>query len=152
MPEPAAAVRTVVEELAARGARGFRASHVATVAHEDIEKVRHDLVRLVGDGLLTMNFEVLCPDNGASVRTYGTREEIPFGQEISDERCESLAPFIVDEDLLWVTFTPSRQLLLDLNAQAPHSEKKRRSPKAKRRWWAKQRQTRRRSATRFRRT
>lgn len=151
MPEPATAVRTVVEELASQGARGFRASHVATVAHEEIEKVRQDLVRLVDDGLLTMSFEVLCPDNGVSVRAYGTREEIPFGQEISDEKCESLEPFVVDEDLLWVTFTPSQQLLLDLNAQPPHSEKKRRPRKTKRKWWPKHSQTQT-SATRFRRT
>ena len=43
-----------------------------------------------------VQFDLICPDNGRTIRSYRDKEELPIGQEVSSDRCDSAEPFVVE--------------------------------------------------------
>lgn len=119
-----AEVSQIVEELAQAGSSGFRASYVARQAHTSVEEVRAELMDMVSAGKLHLKYQLICPDNGRTIRSYGREEELPLGEEVSDARCESDEPFIVEKVNIWVTFEPSAELLRGATRQLARKLKK----------------------------
>jgi hypothetical protein len=118
------AVREVVDQLAAAGRRRFRASWVADQSGVEARRAQDQLTALVSSGELTMNFEVLCPEDGRTIASFRAGEPIPVGKFLDAPDCPS-GPVEVVEEELWVTFTPTDKLLLDVNARlAPDRKKK----------------------------
>jgi len=94
-----------VQSLAARDRRRFRASYVADQTSVAVDQVRRDLMDLVTIGDLVVNFEVISPESGETLKVFGAKEEIPAS--LSDEDGE---PFEVSEGLIWVSFSPTSKL------------------------------------------
>ncbi len=126
------AVVDVVEDLALVGTSGFRASFVAGEVGAPEREVRKVLGALVESGELEVRFEVLCPDNGRTVRTYSDYRDVPFDEEMSSDRCDSEEPFVVDKDNVWIAFVPSQSLLSRVNRRARGGPRKKgNAPKAR---------------------
>ncbi len=130
MPEPSNRLGEVVEELARSGSSGFLASHVAHEAAIPLPDARRGLTELVNQGDLEVQYELLCPDNGRSIATSSQLEDLPIGEEIQDERCESDEPFAVAREDVWVRFLPSHELLLRVNRESAGSPPKKKGRQA----------------------
>lgn len=97
-------VLEAVEELTEQGSVGFYASAIVALTGADPMEVTRLLLKMVNEQTLEPRFEVRCPDNGRRVASYGTVDDIPFGQEIYSDRCDSVDPFAVDETDVYVRF------------------------------------------------
>jgi hypothetical protein len=87
-------------------------------AHKELEQLRVD-------GLVDVHVEILCPECDRTLRVYDLGQEIPLGELIEDESCEG-QPFEVTEDDLFLTYSPSKELLLQVNrtGRSDRSKKK----------------------------
>lgn len=119
-----AEVMQVVEELAELGSSGFRASYVSRQANMPVDEVRTELMTLVQKGQLRLKFQLICPDNSKTIRSYNSEEELPLGEELSDGRCETDEPFLVEKSNIWVTFEPAGDLLRRANRALSQKLKK----------------------------
>jgi hypothetical protein len=122
------AIKEAVETVARAGQKRFYGSTIAARVGTSEAAAQRELLRLVKEDLLELRFELLCPDTGVPIRTFRSLEEIPFDEEIDDERCS--APFVIDRTDVVVVFEPSRRLLFEMivpRGKAP----------AQRRWAAK---------------
>jgi hypothetical protein len=119
-PEVVETVRSFAKEHRTR----FRASFVADKAGVSLEEARRDLVRLASAGVVLMNFELLCPDDDATVATFREREEIPV--TFSTDECGDGEEFEVTPELIWVTFTPTDEY----RAEVAREESASRAPTA----------------------
>lgn len=122
-------VRPLVEDLAYGGTRGFRASIVARDLGDGEENVRLALLQMVEAGDLDLRFELICPDNGRTIRRYSIEEELPIGQEVSSDRCETDEPFVVSKDQVWVVFEPALAFVQRVNRARAGAVKKKDDPK-----------------------
>ena len=127
-----AEVGAVVRALVAEARVGVRASYVAERAGVPVAAAREDLVRLAEVGDVDMRFEVMCPSDGRTVKTFGVGEELPA--TLFDFDCNGGEPFDVTDQLIWVSFTPSSSLRdeVERDAEQPTPKvaklPKRRSP------------------------
>lgn len=108
-------LRDVVAELAERGTGGFRASYVAQRSGRDVVEVQEALRAMVDSGELAVQYQLLCPDDGAVLRRFEQGAELPIGQRIEEGDC---APFVVQKRHLWVAYVPTRKLLTDFLKEA----------------------------------
>lgn len=98
-----------VEDLTELGSEAFRASAVARRVGSAVGTVTPRLMEMVNDGRLRLRFDLLCPDNGRTIRSYREKEELPIGQEVSSDRCGSDEPFVVEPRHIWIQFVPTEQ-------------------------------------------
>lgn len=108
-------VRDVVADLAERATGGFRASYVAERTGRDVREVQQALRTMVDSGELTVQYQLLCPDDGAILRRFEQGAELPIGQEVEEGDC---ARFVVQKRDLWVAYVPTHKLLTDLLKEA----------------------------------
>jgi hypothetical protein len=106
-----------VQALARESTRGFRASAVARRAHSPVDEVRQQLMQMVEHGQLELKFQLICPDNGRTICTFDAADELPLGKEMTDQRCETDEPFVVDKSTIWVTFKPTVELFRAANKE-----------------------------------
>lgn len=97
-------VLEAVEELTEQGSVGFYASAIVTLTGADPAEVTRLLLKLVDERRLVPRFEIRCPDNGRRIATYQALNDIPFGDEIYSDRCDSADPVFVDETDVYVRF------------------------------------------------
>jgi hypothetical protein len=116
-----------VEDLTDEGSEAFRASAIARRVGAEIENVRQQLMQLVGEGTLRLRFDVVCPDNGRTIKSFNEETALPIGQELSSDRCESGEPFVVEPQHIWVQFVPTEAFRTRVRR-----ERARRSPPARR--------------------
>jgi hypothetical protein len=100
----AADVLEVVEDLAAKGSRGFQASYVAKRLTKSVGPVAHFLLEMVNDGRLLLRFDLICPDNGRTLETFSLEQDLPIGQLRSYADDE---PFEVRQEDIWVSYIPT---------------------------------------------
>lgn len=112
-----AEVVDIVQALARESTRGFRASVVAGRAQRPVDEVRRQLMQMVEGGQLELNYELICPDNGRTICSFDAVDELPLGQEMTDQRCETDEPFLVDKSNIWVTFKPTVELFRAANKE-----------------------------------
>jgi hypothetical protein len=117
-------VLSTVEDLAHAGSNGFRASYVASQMQAESAEVRAALIQLVQSGELDLKFDLICPDNGRTIRRYSSEEELPIGKMESDTKCESDDPFRVEKHHIWVTFAPSLEFVQRVNRTRANQDKK----------------------------
>lgn len=98
-------VLEAVEGLTEEGSVGFYASAIVTITKADPAEVTRLLLKMVDEKTLEPRFEVRCPDNGRRITSYEEISDIPFGEEISSDRCDSPEPFSVDETDVYVRFS-----------------------------------------------
>lgn len=108
-------VRDVVAELAERGTGGFRASYVSQQTGRDMREVQQALRAMVDAGELTVQYQLLCPDDGAVLARFEQGAALPIGQQFEQGDC---TPFVVQKRHLWVAYVPTRKLLTDLLKEA----------------------------------
>jgi hypothetical protein len=97
-------VLEAVEELTEQGSVGFYASAIVAVTGGDPTEVTGLLLKMVDERTLEPRFEVRCPDNGRRIASYESIDDIPFGEDISSDRCDSADPFVLDETDVYVRF------------------------------------------------
>lgn len=97
-------VLEAVEELTERGSVGFYASAIVVATDGDPTEVTQLLLKMVDEQILEPRFELRCPDNGRRIDSYNAADDIPLGEEISSDRCDSTEPFVVDETDVFVRF------------------------------------------------
>lgn len=117
-------VAQIVRELTEAGSTGFRASWIARQIDDNVDDIRNELMGMVRDGELQLKFDLLCPDSGRTIRSYGNEDELPLGEEVSDERCDTDEPFLVEKSNIWVTFEPTADLLRHTNRELSRQLKK----------------------------
>ena len=106
----AASVESVVETIAAdRNAHPFGASYVAREAGVDVREAYRQLEDLAARHDLDRHFELISPFTGRSLRGFHLGDRVPIGEVFEPEE-EDEEPFIVGEDNIWVTFSPTAQL------------------------------------------
>lgn len=120
-----AEVLEFVQDLANRDRKRFRASFVAQHTSVAIDQVRRDLMDLAKIGDLVANFEVVSPESGETLRSFREREEIPTTLEDADGEL-----FEVNEQLIWVSFSPTAKLRDDAAGSAKAQAGQPRSGKA----------------------
>lgn len=115
----------VVKGLALEGAGHFHASYVAKKVGIATDQAHEQLAMLQTEGVIEINFDLICPDNLRTVKTYHLREEIPWGELFVEETgdCE---PFTLTEDDIDVTYSPTLSYTQRLlrNGERPSSKKK----------------------------
>ena len=107
-------VLQAVEKLTEQGSVGFYASAIVALTKSNVEDVTKLLLQMVGDHLLEPQFELRCPDNGRRIKSYKDASEIPFGKEMSSDRCESDEPFVIDQTDIYIRFRPCPSYTADL--------------------------------------
>jgi hypothetical protein len=107
MPEPDRIVG-VVESLAASGSAAFRASAVANELHAGVPEVVPTLAGMVESGDLKFRFDLLGPD-GRTIQRYESQADIPFNEEIKDDRYDE--PVYVSPTDIWVMYVPTTSFL-----------------------------------------
>lgn len=127
-------VLEAVEELTEQGSVGFYASAIVAVTEGDPTEVTRLLLKMVDEQILEPRFELRCPDNGRRIKSYKAVDDIPFGEEISSDRCESAAPFVVDETDVFVRFSLNARSIAALRRR--RHEKGGGSPGKAHRTWA----------------
>jgi hypothetical protein len=100
----AQSVLEAVEELTEQGSVGFYASAIVALTGGDPMEVTRLLLKMVDEQTLEPRFEIRCPDNGRRIASYETVDDIPFGEEIYSDRCDSADSFAVDETDVYVRF------------------------------------------------
>lgn len=123
MPVARDALLSAIEELTDLGTDAFRASAVARRVGTDVGAVTPRLMEMVNDGRLRLRFDLLCPDNGRTIRSYREREELPIGQEVSSDRCGSDEPFVVEPQHIWIQFVPTEQFRSRVRRERARREK-----------------------------
>ncbi len=111
------AVVRAVRELAGEKRSRFRATSVADRAGVSVDVARRDLMDLAKIGDLTLNFEVMSPESGETLATFGQRDEIPPRLEDREGREHE-----VTRDLIWVSFSPTERVAITqpaLESQVP---------------------------------
>ena len=106
-----AEVVSVVRELAREKRPRFRASFIAERAGVTLDEARRDLVKLAKVGDLIIHFELICPFDDASIATFDAREQIPT--VFASDECGDGEEFDVTPELIWVTFSPTDELIAD---------------------------------------
>ena len=117
-------IAQIVQALSREGSSGFRASQVAKQSGSPLAEVQAALMELVEEGMLELRYQLICPDNGRTIKSFSADEELPIGQEVSDGRCETEEPFVVEKSNIWVTFRPSEALLRAANRELSEELKK----------------------------
>jgi hypothetical protein len=112
-----AEVVSAVRELVREGRKGFRASYVAERAQVALADAQRDLVALAQVGDLQMNFEVMAPD-GRTVAVFHERDRIPDTMVDDEAEDEAQAEFRVTPRNIWVTFSPTKDLLDQLASES----------------------------------
>ena len=105
-------IDTAVEHLTDKGSSGFLASAIARRIGTNTEAVLPRLAQLVSSGDLTVRYDLLCPDNGRTIKRFSFDEELPIGQEWTDDRCDG--PFVVSESDFWVMYVPTERFRLNV--------------------------------------
>lgn len=113
-------VLEAVENLTEEGSVGFYASAIIARTGGDPAEVTRILLKMVDERTLEPRFELRCPDNGRRITFYEAVSDIPFGEEIQSDRCESEESFVVDETDVYVRFR------LNQNATAALRRRRRR--------------------------
>jgi hypothetical protein len=119
-----------VRELAFDGESRFHATLVAEIANVSVADARHALLELAAQGDLIANYEVTCPDNGRTVKTYHSLEDVPFGEEVHSDLCDDPEPFLLEQRDVWVSFSPSRELLQRVLRDGPSRSRKKKLARA----------------------
>lgn len=114
---------TAVEDLTDLGTEAFRASAVARRVGSAVEAVAPRLMEMVNDGRLRLQFDLICPDNGRTIRSYREKEELPIGREVSSDRCASDEPFVVEPQHIWIQFVPTEQFRARVRRERARREK-----------------------------
>jgi hypothetical protein len=108
--------RDVVRELTLDGSAHFHASYIGKQLGIPTEVAHERLAALEQEGVVEVNFDVICPETDRTIRTYKLHEEIPLGEFLIEETgdCE---PFELTESDLLITYSPTpdytRRLLRD---------------------------------------
>jgi hypothetical protein len=120
----------VVKNLALDGRGHFHASVIADEVGISTDEAHEQLVDLQAKGIVTVNFDVICPDNLRTIKTFHLREEIPWDEWVVEPTgdCE---PFKLTEEDIDVTYSPTYEYTQRLlrNGERPRSKKK--SPMAR---------------------
>jgi hypothetical protein len=65
-------VTAAVESLTNEGSRAFRASAIARrIPSSTVEAITPTLIDMVRNGHLRLRFDLVCPDNGRTIKTFG---------------------------------------------------------------------------------
>jgi hypothetical protein len=106
-------VRDVVRDLTLEGSAHFHASYVADKAHISTREAHEQLAALQKEGVLDVNFDVICPESDRTVGTFRLGDNVPFGETYIEPTgdCE---PFELTEDDILVTYTPKTEYLRQL--------------------------------------
>lgn len=100
-------VRTAIAAIADR-THGFRASYIAQATGWPIRDVQRELVAMVDRGELALEYQLVCPDDGAVLKRFGQHQRLPIGEEIEADDCE---PFIAEKRHFLVSYLPEAVLL-----------------------------------------
>lgn len=115
----------VVRDLTLEGAAHFHASYVAKRVGIPTEDAHKQLAQLEAEGVVEVNFDVICPDNLSTIKTYRLREEIPWDEWVVEPTgdCE---PFRLTENDIDVTYSPTQSYTQRLlrNGERSGSKKK----------------------------
>ena len=114
---------SAVEDLTDQGAAAFRASAIASRVGDAVEAVTPGLMQMVQDGQLRLQFDLICPDNGRTIRSYSDKEQLPIGQAVSSDRCDSDEPFVVEPQHIWIQFVPTEQLRVRVRRERARRER-----------------------------
>jgi hypothetical protein len=112
---PDLAVRDVVAELAAENTHGFRASYIAKRTGRPVAEIQTELVEMVDRGELVIEYQLLCPDDGAVLGRYGVDDPLPLGESVQKDDCDE---FVVTKRDIWVSYKPTPRLTADLLKEA----------------------------------
>ncbi len=85
---------------------------------------------MVERGDLTLQFQLLCPDDGAVLARFDQDDPLPIGQEVAAGDCD---PFVVEKRHLWVAYVPTTRLLSGLLKEARGGKAPARRPGLRRR-------------------
>lgn len=105
-------VLEAVENLTEEGSVGFYASAIVTLTDGNPVEVTRILLKMVEEKTLEPRFELRCPDNGRRITSYEEVGDIPLGEEVQSDHCESEESFVVDETDVYIRFR------LNLNSTA----------------------------------
>lgn len=100
-------IQTAVASIADRPG-GFKASAIAEMTGETIGDVQGDLVAMVDRGELSLEYQLVCPQDGAVLGCFKRDQPLPIGQKIKADGCE---PFIAEKRHFLVTYLPQAVLL-----------------------------------------
>ncbi|HEX4188576.1 MAG TPA: hypothetical protein VHY83_11815 [Solirubrobacteraceae bacterium] len=120
----------IVEELTDEGTDGFRASAIARQLGLTVEQVSPVLLGMVSDGRLRLRSDVICPDNGRTIRSYWQGEQLPIGKTVQSDRCASDEPFVVTRDEIWITFVPTEKFRVAVRKRRVQRGREERIPAA----------------------
>jgi hypothetical protein len=110
----------IIAEVATDRTRGFRASYIAKKANRSLDDVQRELVTMVDDGQLDVYYELLCPESGRLIQRYASKDDLPIGQTIERDDCET---FEATVSSFWVTYKPSADLAMELLRRATDAGK-----------------------------
>lgn len=129
-------VREVVADLAERSTDGFRASYVSGETGRPPGEVQKELIEMVDNGELTLQYQLRRPSDGAVLRRYTSSDVLPIGEEVETDDDD---PFMVRKRDVVVAYVPTQQLVTDLlkEARTPKVPAQRRGPRR----WASQMKT-----------
>lgn len=123
MPADHDSITAAVENLTDAGSRAFRASAIArTLRVTTMGPVTRSLLAMVTDGKLCLRFDLVCPDNGRTIKSFTDREALPIGDEISSDLCASDEPFTVEERHIWVQFAPTEEFRIGVRQHRSHAK------------------------------
>lgn len=100
-------VRTAVATIVDR-THGFRASYIAEMTGKAIRDVQRELVAMVDRGELALEYQLVCPQDGAVLRRFKQGQALPIGEEIEADDCE---PFVAEKRHFLVAYLPKAVLL-----------------------------------------
>ena len=118
--------REVIEDLALNGRGHVHASYVAKQAEIATEDAHKQLLALQSEGIVEVNFDVICPDNLRTIMTFHLEEEIPWGEWVPEPTgdCE---PFKLTEEDIDVTYSPTHKFQQRLLRSGERSGSKKKS-------------------------
>jgi hypothetical protein len=117
-----------IEDLTDLGTDAFRASAVARRVGSAVATVTPCLIEMVNDGRLRLRFDLLCPDNGRTIRSYREKEDLPIGEEVLSDRCGDDEPFVVEPQHIWVQFVPTEEFRARVRRERAPREKSGNAP------------------------
>ena len=100
-------VRTAIASIADR-THGFRASYIAETTGRGLRDVQRELVEMVDRGELALEYQLVCPDDGAILKRFKQDQPLPIGEEIDADDCE---PFVAEKRHFLVAYRPEAPLL-----------------------------------------
>lgn len=111
-----------VKNLALLGVNRFTPSHVAKEASVDPTEVHGVLEAMARAGDLDARYELVCPNAVChrTVRVYESIDDVPLGTRLLCSKCGE--EIDVDLNTIWVSYIPSQQFTLRVNAEASSGE------------------------------